>query len=161
MPARIRHAARRTRHTFAPSVAAHVLRSPPPPRRPGRAARREHLERLGYEVVARNHRTRYGEIDLVVADARSLVIVEVKSRRGRGNPWDALDERKRRQVRRMGIAYLTSVEDRPAAPRCASTRSAWSSTPPDGWSRCTTWRRRSDAACAASARASAQSSSCW
>jgi putative endonuclease len=73
----------------------------------------EHLERLGYDVVARNHRTRFGEIDLVAADPRTLVIAEVKSRRGRGNPWDALDERKRRQVRRMGIAYLTSVEDRP------------------------------------------------
>jgi len=72
-----------------------------------------HLERLGYEVVARNHRTRYGEIDLVAADARTLVIVEVKTRRGGGSPWDALDERKRRQVRRMGIAYLTDVDDRP------------------------------------------------
>jgi putative endonuclease len=73
----------------------------------------EHLERLGYEVVARNFRTRYGEIDLVVADEKTLVIVEVKSRRGRGNPWDALHESKRRQVRRMGIAYLTEVPDRP------------------------------------------------
>ena len=73
----------------------------------------EHLERLGYAVVARNHRTRYGEIDLVVADAETLVIVEVKARRGAGSPWDALDERKRRQVRRMGLAYLNEVADRP------------------------------------------------
>jgi putative endonuclease len=73
----------------------------------------EHLERLGYEIVARNHRTRYGEIDLVVTDARTLVIVEVKTRRGRGSPWDALDERKRRQVRRMGFAYLAEVTGRP------------------------------------------------
>ncbi len=73
----------------------------------------EHLERLGYEIVARNHRTRYGEIDLVAADPDTLVIVEVKTRRGRGRPWDALDERKQRQVRRMGIAYLSDVPDRP------------------------------------------------
>jgi putative endonuclease len=73
----------------------------------------EHLERLGYEIVARNHRTRYGEIDLVAADSRTLVIVEVKTRRGAGSPWDALDERKRRQVRRMGFAYLNDVADRP------------------------------------------------
>ena len=86
----------------------------------GRAGERhaaEHLERLGYEVVARNHRTRFGEIDLVAANDDTLVIVEVKTRRGRGNPWDALDERKRRQVRRMGIAYLAEVEDRPRRPR--------------------------------------------
>jgi putative endonuclease len=72
-----------------------------------------HLERLGYEVVARNHRTRFGEIDLVAADAQTLVIVEVKTRKGRGRPWDALDERKQLQVRRMGAAYLAEVRDRP------------------------------------------------
>src|SRR4051794_25614293 len=77
----------------------------------------EHLERLGYAVVARNHRTRYGEIDLIAADATTLVIVEVKTRRGRGNPWDALGERKRRQVRRMGLAYLSEVADRPRRPQ--------------------------------------------
>jgi putative endonuclease len=81
--------------------------------REGEQLAAEHLERLGFEVVARNHRTRFGEIDLVAADSDTLVIVEVKSRRGRGNPWDALDGRKRLQVRRMGRAYLTEVADRP------------------------------------------------
>ena len=73
----------------------------------------EHLERLGYEIVARNHRTRFGEIDLVAVDDDPLVIVAVKTRRGRGSPWDALHERKRRQVRAMGAAYLNTVPDRP------------------------------------------------
>lgn len=72
-----------------------------------------HLQRLGYEIVARNHRTRYGEIDVIAADDETLVIVEVKTRRGRGRPWDNLDERKRLQVRRMGRAYLSEVLDRP------------------------------------------------
>ena len=72
----------------------------------------DHLERLGYEIVARNHRTRYGEIDLVACDARTLVVVEVKTRRG-GSPWDALGDAKRRQVRRMAAAYLCDVPDRP------------------------------------------------
>jgi putative endonuclease len=73
----------------------------------------EHLERLGYVIVARNHRTRFGEIDLVAADRDTLVFAEVKTRRGRGSPWDALHERKRRQVRAMGFAYLSTVADRP------------------------------------------------
>jgi putative endonuclease len=81
--------------------------------REGERLAAEHLERLGYEIVARNHRTRYGEIDLVACDARTLVVVEVKSRRGRGCPWDALNELKRRQVRRMGFAYLAEVAGRP------------------------------------------------
>jgi putative endonuclease len=73
----------------------------------------DHLARLGYEIVARNHRTRYGELDLVARDGRTLVFVEVKTRRGIGRPWDNLDDRKRRQVRRMAVAYLNDVPDRP------------------------------------------------
>jgi putative endonuclease len=77
-----------------------------------------HLERLGYALVARNHRTRWGEIDLVVHDGQTLVFVEVKTRRaartGRG-PWEALHERKRAQVRRMAAAFLAEVEARPRA----------------------------------------------
>jgi putative endonuclease len=75
-----------------------------------------HLERLGFELVARNHRTRWGEIDLIVHDGTSLVFVEVKTRRASGagrGPWEALHERKRAQVRRMAAAYLADVQDRP------------------------------------------------
>lgn len=73
----------------------------------------EHYERLGYAVVARNHRTRHGEIDLVVADGRTLVFCEVKTRRRGGSPWDSLHERKRLQVRKMANAFLSEVPDRP------------------------------------------------
>jgi putative endonuclease len=77
-----------------------------------------HLQRLGYELVVRNHRTRWGEIDLVVHDGSTLVFVEVKTRRASGagrGPWEALHERKRIQVRRMAAAYLADVRDRPRA----------------------------------------------
>ena len=78
----------------------------------------DHLERLGYAVVARNHRTRFGEIDLVAANADCLVFAEVKTRRaGGGSPWDSLGETKRRQVRAMAGAYLAEVEDRPRRAR--------------------------------------------
>jgi putative endonuclease len=73
-----------------------------------------HFERLGYAVVARNHRTRFGELDLVVCDEHTLVFAEVKTRRaGPGRPWDNLHERKRAQVRAMAAAYLAEVADRP------------------------------------------------
>ena len=65
----------------------------------------EHFERLGYEILARRHRTRFGELDVVAADASTLVFVEVKTRRaGAGTPWDALTAGKREQVRRMAAA---------------------------------------------------------
>jgi putative endonuclease len=75
----------------------------------------EHLERLGYRLVARNHRTRFGELDLVVHDDRALVFVEVKTRRASrpGRHWDSLHPGKREQVRRMARAFLSDVEDRP------------------------------------------------
>ena len=75
-----------------------------------------HLERLGYDVLARNHRTRFGELDIVASDGGSIVFVEVKTRRaGSGRPWDSLHDLKRAQVRRMAAAYLSEVTDRPFA----------------------------------------------
>jgi putative endonuclease len=75
----------------------------------------EHLERLGYDLVARNHRTRFGELDLVVADAGALVFVEVKTRRATrpGRPWENLHAAKRAQVRRMAAAFLAEIPGRP------------------------------------------------
>ena len=74
----------------------------------------EHLERLGLTLVARNHRTRFGELDLVMAGEGLLVFCEVKTRRaGSGDPWDSLHPAKRTQVRRMARAFLTEVEERP------------------------------------------------
>jgi putative endonuclease len=78
----------------------------------------QHLERLGYTVLARNHRTRWGEIDLVLTDAggRTIVFAEVKTRRlGSGDPFDNLHELKRHQVRSMAAAWLNDVQDRPWA----------------------------------------------
>ncbi|HYH90170.1 MAG TPA: YraN family protein [Solirubrobacteraceae bacterium] len=73
----------------------------------------EHLERLGYRVIARNYRTRFGELDLVVCDDEVLVFCEVKTRRAGGEPWESLGEAKRRQVRSMGRAWLSEAHDRP------------------------------------------------
>jgi putative endonuclease len=74
----------------------------------------EHFERLGYTVLARNYRTRFGELDLVAADEYTLVFCEVKTRRaGSGTPWDALGARKQGQVRSMGATWLCEVHERP------------------------------------------------
>ncbi len=73
-----------------------------------------HLERLGWRIVARNHRTRLGEIDLIAVDDRTLVFAEVKTcRLGRLTPWDNLHERKRTQVRRLAGLYLHDAKERP------------------------------------------------
>lgn len=74
----------------------------------------EHLERRGFRLIARNHRTRFGELDLIGFDGRTLVFAEVKTRRaGSGTPWDALGAAKCRQVRQMARAWLAEAPDRP------------------------------------------------
>lgn len=74
----------------------------------GEAVALGHLEGEGYEVLERNYRTRYGEIDLVVRCGATLVFVEVKARQGTGfgEPLEAVTPRKQGQVRLMAEQYL-------------------------------------------------------
>jgi putative endonuclease len=77
-----------------------------------------HLERRGYTIVARNARTRFGEIDVIASRRDELVFVEVKTRRvagGAGTALDAIDYRKVRQVRRLAAAWLAETSGRPRA----------------------------------------------
>ncbi len=83
-----------------------------------------HLERLGFTIVARNVRTRYGEIDLIAFNGEALVFVEVKSRRARRRwqltpaeqPLAWLRTRQRARLRRLAAAWLhRSSSDRPRA----------------------------------------------
>jgi putative endonuclease len=79
----------------------------------------EHLTARGYEIVARNYRTRFGELDLVAANEAALVFCEVKtrlagSRGGPAGPLDAIGLRKREQVRKMAKQWLVEgPSDRP------------------------------------------------
>jgi putative endonuclease len=84
-----------------------------------------HLDRLGFSTLARNVRTRYGEIDLIVFDGRTLIFAEVKTRRVRSHtasvrpdqeplPW--LRPRQRARVRRLAVAWLSDEQrTRPTA----------------------------------------------
>lgn len=82
----------------------------------------EHLSRRGYSIVARNFRTRYGELDLIAADDRAIVFCEVKTRvagttNGPAGPLDAIGPRKRERLRRMAAQWLASTapSERPRA----------------------------------------------
>lgn len=77
----------------------------------------EHLERLGFDIVDRNYRTRFGELDLVAFDGGTLVFCEVKTRRTTraASPWDNLHAEKRARVRRMSAAWLAEKPGRPYA----------------------------------------------
>jgi putative endonuclease len=74
------------------------------------AAHRLLLER-GYLPIARNVRSRDGEIDVVAFDGDDLVFVEVKARRGAGAIMaaaEAVNAAKRRKLRQLARGYLVS-----------------------------------------------------
>ena len=74
----------------------------------------EHFARLGFSVLAQNHHTRFGELDLVLSDGRTLVFCEVKTRRlGSGEPFDGLHGAKQSQVRRIAAHWLSEPSERP------------------------------------------------
>jgi putative endonuclease len=74
----------------------------------GEALAARFLERRGMRIVARNLRSRLGEIDLVARDRATIVFVEVKARRGTGGdpPHAAVDGRKRARLARLARRYL-------------------------------------------------------
>lgn len=77
----------------------------------GEALAAEYLESLGYRVLERNWRNRYGEIDLIVQDGACVVAVEVKSRRGigYGHPLEAITERKVARLRKLLFSWLDAT----------------------------------------------------
>jgi putative endonuclease len=75
----------------------------------------EHLARCGLTILDRNYRTRWGELDIVACDERSIVFCEVKCRivnRSGRDPLESVHPSKRAQVRRMAAQWL-SERDHP------------------------------------------------
>jgi putative endonuclease len=62
----------------------------------------------GMEIIERNWRCRYGELDLIVRDAEVTVFVEVKTRSGRGFglPAEAVTFTKQQRIRRLALLWL-------------------------------------------------------
>jgi putative endonuclease len=62
----------------------------------------------GYRELARNWRCSIGEIDLVLGRGDTLIICEVKARRGSGfgAGWEAVTARKRQKLRALAQTFL-------------------------------------------------------
>jgi len=74
----------------------------------GERAAERFLKRKGYKIVARGLRLRGGELDLVAIDGRTIVFVEVKTRRTNhfGHPAEAVSARKQWYLTRAALFYL-------------------------------------------------------
>ncbi len=78
----------------------------------GERAAARYLWWRGYKIVDRNWRTRQSEIDFVAVDGRTVVFVEVKTRRSHeaGHPLEAVTVEKQRRLVRAALAYLKRHE---------------------------------------------------
>lgn len=94
--------------SLPPAAASPAAASP----RPGEAAERlaeRYLAARGLDLVARNFRCRFGELDLVCLDADVLVIVEVRQRARRdfGGALASVTAAKRRKIIRAAKIFLS------------------------------------------------------
>jgi len=77
----------------------------------GRAAEQaacDYLQKKGLSLIARNVRSRNGEIDLVMRDAGSLVFVEVRYRGNKrfGTAAESVDTRKQQHLVNAASLYI-------------------------------------------------------
>lgn len=81
----------------------------------------DYLQKNHYQIIQRNFRKKWGEIDIVARDKRTkeIVFVEVKTRQlgcANGlNPEEALTSEKVRRLKRAFLSYLNryNLEDKP------------------------------------------------
>lgn len=81
----------------------------------------EYLKGLGYEILERNYRSYFGEIDLILWEPKDDIIIycEVKYRSSSlyGSPLEAVDARKQRKISRTAF-YHQSHDRRAGGKKC-------------------------------------------
>ena len=68
----------------------------------------EYLKKEEYDILARNFRTRLGEIDIVASKGEYLVFVEVKARKSEayGFPSESVTYAKQRKISMVASQYI-------------------------------------------------------
>jgi putative endonuclease len=89
------------------------------------------LARQGLEIVARNYRTRFGEVDVVAREGATLVFVEVRARTSSayGGAAASVDTRKQRRIVAAARHYLARLGVEPACRFDVLTLQGAQSTP--------------------------------
>ncbi len=66
------------------------------------------LRKKGLIIVEQGYSDEMGEIDLIAVDKRTIVFVEVKTRRSdiAGSPAEAVDQQKQEKIVRTALSYL-------------------------------------------------------
>ena len=71
------------------------------------------LEERGYEILERNYRCRFGEIDIIALRRDILTFVEVKTRSGEhyGTAAEAVTWSKQQKIRQTALQYLNEYRN--------------------------------------------------
>jgi putative endonuclease len=66
------------------------------------------LKKSGYKILARNYKSRLGEIDIIARDKDTLCFIEVKTRNSLrfGLPQEAVSPTKQRQICKAAVSFL-------------------------------------------------------
>jgi putative endonuclease len=68
------------------------------------------LKEHGYQIIKRNYRTKFGEIDIIAKDGDTIVFVEVKARKSAAyNPKEAVTGNKKRKISMVALYYLKTT----------------------------------------------------
>ncbi len=78
-----------------------------------------YLKQNGYKIIEQNYRNRMGEIDIIARDKKTIVFVEVKSRRSirYGSPKQAVPPKKQRTISMVALSYLKTTKQTDAKAR--------------------------------------------
>ena len=79
----------------------------------GETSAEKYLKNKGYEILERNLRFKFGEVDIVAEKDGCTVFVEVKTRKNNlhGEPSEFVDFRKQRRVKKAAACYRDLVND--------------------------------------------------
>jgi putative endonuclease len=70
-----------------------------------------YLKSQRYSVIERNFRCKCGELDIIAKDGKTIVFVEVKTRRALsyGPPQLSVTQFKQRQISKAALVYLSAI----------------------------------------------------
>jgi len=76
----------------------------------GESVAEEFLRKKGFNILFKNHQTRFGEIDIIASEKDVLVFVEVKAKTGNdfGYPEEMINKKKLRQIINTAQMFILS-----------------------------------------------------
>jgi putative endonuclease len=71
------------------------------------------LENNGISIIKRNYNTKYGEIDLIGIENKTIIFIEVKLRNNLnyGLPFEAVNFSKVRKIKHAAMCFLSDFEN--------------------------------------------------